>query len=337
MARSTTAPFSIDRGARSCKDAERESLLTQWQLPPTSRVSPLNEAENTTLLVEAPDDRNRWVLRLYRSGVHDIAVIRSEHAWIEALRRDLGVDTPAVVACRDGTTIAAVSYRGQRRFAALFDYADGRQPAFDDHAPKTFASLGALTARLHRHGRAWTPPNGFRRGRWDADTTIGTQGRWGSWRAARGLDAPGAAVIERAVGRIRERLLGYGAGTDRFGLIHADLRLANLLVAGDRLTVIDFDDCGFGWFLYDFAAAVSFHEHRPEIAALRAAWLAAYRTIAPIGAEDERMLPVFILLRRVLLTAWAASHAGAPEADACGVEFTRATVDLAERFLRDLD
>ncbi len=38
------------------------------------------------------------------------------------------------------------------------------------------------------------------------------------------------------------------------------MRLANLLIDGDRVTLIDFDDCGFGWFMYDFAAAISFFE-----------------------------------------------------------------------------
>jgi hypothetical protein len=39
----------------------------------------------------------------------------------------------------------------------------------------------------------------------------------------------------------------FGADHERFGLIHADLRLANLLVWQEKTRVIDFDDCGFGW------------------------------------------------------------------------------------------
>lgn len=65
----------------------------------------------------------------------------------------------------------------------------------------------------------------------------------------------------------------YGSGPQRFGLVHCDMRLANLLVDGDALTVIDFDDCGICWFAYDFAASVSFMEHDPRLGAFLAAWL----------------------------------------------------------------
>ena len=78
------------------------------------------------------------------------------------------------------------------------------------------------------------------------------------------------------------RLAEYGTAPDRFGLIHADMRLGNLLVDGDTVTLIDFDDCGFCWFAYDFAAAISFHETNPAIPALKAAWLEGYQAVRPL-------------------------------------------------------
>jgi Ser/Thr protein kinase RdoA (MazF antagonist) len=56
-----------------------------------------------------------------------------------------------------------------------------------------------------------------------------------------------------------------------FGLIHADLRLANLMVDDQGLTAIDFDDCGFGWWVYDLASALSFIETDPRLPELIAA------------------------------------------------------------------
>src|SRR5262249_34337093 len=79
----------------------------------------------------------------------------------------------------------------------------------------------------------------------------------------------------------------YGRGDDRFGLIHADVRLANLLVDGDDIQVIDFDDCGFGWFMFDLATAVSFMEHDPRVPELCDAWVRGYRRVLPLPAADE--------------------------------------------------
>jgi Ser/Thr protein kinase RdoA (MazF antagonist) len=111
------------------------------------------------------------------------------------------------------------------------------------------------------------------------------------------------------------------------------MRTANLLVDDDRLGVIDFDDCGLSWFAYDFAAAVSFMEHEPIIPDLMAAWVDGYRQEAPLPVEDEAALPMFVMLRRMQLTAWIASHAETPTAQALGEAYTNGTVALAEHYL----
>jgi Ser/Thr protein kinase RdoA (MazF antagonist) len=53
--------------------------------------------------------------------------------------------------------------------------------------------------------------------------------------------------------RVMTRL---GDGTDQFGLIHADLHLDNALFWRDDVRIIDFDDCGFGYWLYDIAVSL---------------------------------------------------------------------------------
>ena len=49
------------------------------------------------------------------------------------------------------------------------------------------------------------------------------------------------------------------------------------------------------------------------------------------------MLPTFVMLRRLLLTAWIASHAETPTAQALGAGYTDGTVALGEQFLRNAD
>ena len=97
---------------------------------------------------------------------------------------------------------------------------------------------------------------------------IGSQGRAGlarrPWHRARGA----RAVV--AAGRCDPPpSRRHGRGQDRFGLTHNDLRLANLLIDGDRTYVIDFDDCGDSWYMNDWATAVSMIEHHPQLPAMR--------------------------------------------------------------------
>jgi len=187
---------------------------------------------------------------------------------------------------------------------------------------------------MHRHARSWTLPAGFHRKRWDLDGMVGPHAYWGSWRTAIGLDRAGGAVLEEALSHIRARIERFQMGADRFGLVHADLRLANLLVDGNHLRIIDFDDCGFSWFMYDFATAISFIEHEPVVPQLLQAWSTGYRKIAPLEVEDIAEIPTFVVLRRILLTAWLASHAEVPFAREFGAAHTEGTVRLAQQLLR---
>ncbi len=178
-------------------------------------------------------------------------------------------------------------------------------------------------------------PVGFRRKRWDVEAMVGEGGHWGPWRAAIGLDPAGSAVLEQALPLIRRRIERFGGGAERFGLVHADLRLANLLVHGSHLRIIDFDDCGFSWFMYDFASAVSFIEHETVVPDLLRAWIQGYRKAAPLSAEEVAEIPTFVILRRILLTAWLASHSEVPFAQQMGAAYTAGTVHLTQEFLRD--
>jgi Ser/Thr protein kinase RdoA (MazF antagonist) len=139
--------------------------------------------------------------------------------------------------------------------------------------------------------------------------------------------------LDRAAHLLQQRLSDYGSGPDRFGLIHADLRLANLLVDGSTITVIDFDDCGFGWFFYDFGAAVSFIEDDPALPEWQESWLSGYRSRRPIASADEDMLASFVLLRRLLLLAWMGTHSHSRESRTKAITYAEGSCTLAERYL----
>jgi Ser/Thr protein kinase RdoA (MazF antagonist) len=163
----------------------------------------------------------------------------------------------------------------------------------------------------------------FNRFRWDFDCMVGTTPRWGRWQDGIGVGPAEADVLGRAAALMEARLRRFGSGPDRFGLIHADMRLANLLVSGPDIAVIDFDDCGFGWFLFDIGASLSFIEHDPRVPALTAPGCAATGE-ADLPAATPR-IPTFVLLRRLQLVAWVGSHV-ADAARELGADFTTARV-----------
>lgn len=329
----------VEYGPDALADLEQaiRQALPAWSLSPQAGISLLNVSENATFRLDDPVEGRALVLRVHRLGYHADDEIRSELAWIEALRQAGVVETPAPLPGRDGALVQRLASPSglPARSAVAFEFAPGREPVADADLPGWFGKLGGLTARMHAHSRAWSLPSGFRRKTWDFDAMFGERAYWGPWRAGVGLDAAGTALLGRALDLIRARLERFGRTPERFGLIHADLRLANLLVDEPHLRVIDFDDCGLSWRLYDFAAAVSFFEHEPIVDDLREAWVEGYRAVAPLPAEDAAELPVFIAVRRFLLVAWIASHPEVPIARELGAGYTAGALEMAERLLSD--
>jgi Ser/Thr protein kinase RdoA (MazF antagonist) len=305
--------------------------IGDWGFSPAARLTLLNISENTVFRAEEAD--RRLILRVHRPGYHQRQEIASELTWIEALRAAQVLDTPAPVPGTDGCLLRTLRLGETAHSVVAFAEVPGHSPDPQEDLSGWFQTLGAITARLHAHARQWTRPASFVRKHWTVETMLGPHGHWGDWRRARGLSAAGEALLARAADAIGAALGRYGTAPGRFGLIHGDLRLANLLVDADRLQVIDYDDCGFGWFLYDFAAAVSFFEDAPTVPALMAAWTEGYRRLGTLSAEDIGVLPALILLRRMLLLAWVASHPEAPTAQAMGTAYTEGAIALADRFL----
>lgn len=306
------------------------AALPVWGIEPDAPLRLLAVSENATFLSEHPA-RGKVVLRAQRPGYNSADEILSELRWIAALQAEGVVETAAPLPTRTGELLAVLP--GTEMYVAAFDFLEGVPPDQTGALPAWFARLGAITACMHRHARRWRPAEGFRRRAWTWEATVGPAADWGDWQRAPGIDGDGRRIVQTAADRLRTTLAAHGTGPDRFGLIHADMRPGNLLADGDRLGVIDFDDCGFGWFAFDFAASVSLMEADPALGDLQDAWLTGYASVAPLSPEDRAMLPAFVMLRRIQLTAWGATHAETPTGARAGRAYAEGTVDLAERFL----
>ena len=275
-----------------------------YGLPPGGSLHSYPLTENWTFRIE-PEHADPVVLRIYRPGGRSPAEILSELAWMNAIRRDGDALVPAVIRTAAGGRVLELVRDPPLGpcYCVLFTCAPGHEPG-EDQLAAWFPQLGAITARLHRHARSWTPPPWFRRPRWDLDTTLGGRPHWGSWQA--GVTDPAERrQTQRLADVVTSRLRMFGTGAGRFGLVHADLRLANLLVDGENITVIDFEDCGFSWYLYDLACALTFNEGRADAGELIARWVEGYRQVAELPAEDEREIGTFVMLRRLMLSAYA--------------------------------
>lgn len=312
--------------------------LHLWGLPEGSTARLINVSENATYLVEAPDGY-KSVLRIHRQNYHSRNAISCEHAWSKALNDEGGVPTPGIIAGQDGSTIQTSSVEGLpgEHHMVMFEFVEGHEPDQESDLVPSFEELGEIAARTHNHSVAWQRPDNFERMTWDLDTVFGPDATWGDWRDAPNVTDEIKTVLERLQSVVTRRLTNYGKAPDRFGLIHADMRLANLIIDDGSTRLIDFDDCGLGWFMYDFAAGISFMEDHPQIPALKEAWVRGYRKVRDLSEEHEYEIDTFIMMRRMALLAWIGSHIDVDEAKTLAPRFAPVTAELAEEFLKEHD
>ena len=323
-----------DAMSTSCLIEFASRSLDLWDIPGNAEARLINLSENATFLVTGAGGY-KAVLRLHREGYHCERAITSELAWMDALRADGVIETPRVIPGRNGMAIQKWSQPNTRgtRFLVLFHFIDGRAPDETGDLVPMFHELGAIAARCHDQALNWTRPPGFHRLNWNVETVFGRFSTWGDWREAPGVNEQIQATLEAVETTIKRRLSAYGNSPDRYNLIHADMRLANLLQESGDMRLIDFDDCGFGWLMYDFAAAVSFIEDDPRLSDFRQAWLKGYQTIRHLGSADIAEIDTFVMLRRMALLAWIGSHFEAPEPQRLAPHFAATTARLGRAWL----
>lgn len=269
-------------------------------------------AENITFRVTDGRDGAPYVFRLHRPWYHTLEELISERVWLRALV-EAGISVPTPVPARDGSEYVrvAVPGTGEQRYAGMISWTEGRllSEALAENTnaawqATAFEQLGAITAAMHNQATAWDVPAGFTRHHLDTDGLMGDQPFWGPFWEHKLLSPAEGRLLLETRDRIRVALARYGRDPRTYSLIHADMHPRNVLVKGERLTVIDFDDTGFGWHLYDIAVALIHQQGAADYADAEAAFMRGYRRLRALPDADLALLPMFHLMRGMVQIGW---------------------------------
>ncbi len=302
----------------------------------------LKYRENCVFGVRDPSSGRKYALRIHRHGYHSEAALRSELAWMEALRTD-GIETPEVIHTATGELLALVQAPEvpEPRFCDLLGWVDGEvlgniegnATVGDVETRANYFRAGQVVARIHDQGGCWTRPEGFVRPVMDGPGLVGTGGYLGDFRLHPDLTGEQLALLDRAAGKVLADLESFGTAPDRFGLSHADFLPENLLVDGDVVRIIDFDDCGFGWHMMDLATPLFFLLGEPQYDAAQAGLIEGYRSVRELPDAHLELLPVFLLARCLTYVAWVASRHETETARELSPMLIGAAVELAQEYL----
>jgi Ser/Thr protein kinase RdoA (MazF antagonist) len=275
-------------------------------------VEPLRYVLNAEFLVDAYRDGGtgeveQFVVRVNAPGFHSAAEIRSELQWLAGLIKETDLKVPDPVRTRRGEWVRTIDSEllDGPRHCAVFEYIPGHTIEAEA-TPKHLTIVGALIAQLHNHGARFDTPSGFTRKHWDLEGLKGGMLDVPQDQAFDALNEDEQRVVQAAEKVVEAAINRLGRGSQVYGLIHADLHLKSFLFDGDEPLVLDFDTCGYGYYIYDLAVVVWNLFNREDFASLRKALLDGYRRMRPLSEKEEKHLVHFIAGRLMTqILAWA--------------------------------
>lgn len=302
--------------------------------PETVELHFVKMRENTVFRADTPD--GEIALRLHRPGYRSEEEIAAESTFIEILAEH-GLPVVRLVPAIDGSFTALVSDGELEVVVDAQRWLEGSRQLGDTEATDAefelqaadFAAMGKLAARMHNLVQKLPGELRFPRVPWDAEGLVGQNALWGDALSVPGLDEAGRRQLERARHHILTRLAEFGTDSSVYGVIHADFTPENVLVHDDDLVVIDFDDFGEGWYLFDLATVLFFFQQVPDYPQFRDALLSGYREVRALDANDERMLDIFLVARGFTYLGWAATRPETETAAFLIAEIVPEVVELA--------
>jgi Ser/Thr protein kinase RdoA (MazF antagonist) len=262
-------------------------------------------------IAEAGDlfEEGQYLLRIHQPGYQELEAIELELSWLSAMRREAGLPVPEPVATQDGRLLLSVEVPGVPgpRNCSLLRWIKGRSVK-DHFGPEHLRAQGRLMARLHNFSANWQPPAGLCKRRFDWD---------GLFVNDVGSDMPNADAWsllspqhKEAFSIVAERLRvvmdDWGEGSNVFGLIHGDLGVdANLFFWRGEPRAIDFDDSGYGYWVFDLAVAMDACREYPDYGRYRQALLDGYAEYRGLPENQAEQIELFLAGLQVYWNLWA--------------------------------
>lgn len=135
--------------------------------------------------------------------------------------------------------------------AVVFEFAPGQLIENADPAEWNtglFRSMGQIIGSMHRITKEYHPAHiPQRRPHWYEDELI---------ENARQCLPPDQIQAADELGEILNQFNQLPASPDDYGLVHNDVNPTNFHVENEKITLFDFDDCAYNWFINDIAVAM---------------------------------------------------------------------------------
>lgn len=300
-----------------------QSVLQQWGMA----GAPANlMAQRENHVYRVAHDGQTYALRLHRPGYRTSAELTSELQWCAHLA-DQGLHVPRPVADIDGRFLFPIGETHASVLAWLSGAPIGEGNDIHGDPEAVAHRVGEEMARLHDITDQWQTPQGFTRPDWTCEALLGDTPLWGDFRAHPDLSSDDQTLLQNAVSAAREDI---GLLAHDTGLIHADLLAENLMVDGNRIGLLDFDDSAIGFRAFELATFLNRYVEQPDFDTMRAALCAGYATRRAICTQE---LDLALMLRAITYVGWIIPRRTEPGGEARSKRMVARALRQAQSYL----
>ena len=306
-----------------------DKALSHWGLDPSTEVTLLAERENRVYRLDIADS-TPTILRVHRRDFRSNDEVKSELQWMAQLSQE-GLTVPLPLPAKDGALFAEIEGYQVNRLSWLdgIPLGETNQPLQVKDRVDTFQKIGETMARLHQISDDWELSANLTRHHWDHDGLLGEQPLWDRFWENPQLSSHQLYIINEARNKASE-VLRVKAETLDYGLIHADMVRENILLSDDEIQLLDFDDGGFGFRLFDVATALFKNRSEPDYPELEEALINGYDSVRSLDMQELRL---FTLLRSFTYVGWIISRMNESGSQQRADRFITTATALAEEYL----
>lgn len=265
------------------------------------KIKFINYGENATFKIITKN--SNYLLRLCRPDYHSPSALNEEINWLRTLNT-FNVPKPVLLKNKKYLgNISSLDGSINRNFI-LFKWQNGR--FFENELSlKQMHKIGELVGQLHQLTKNKKVQH---RKYWDAKGLAGEPTKFGSLLNLTQASLQQQKFINKARLQLFSKLTAFQKKYPRkMGLIHADIHFGNLFQSKGKITLIDFDDCGYGFYVYDLAVIlISYQQNfnKNKFLKYKNELLEGYKKYREWGSADEEILVDLMRARRLLMLAW---------------------------------
>lgn len=321
-----------------------QASLSKWNFT-NCKLSLIKHRENSVF--ELNCDQGRYALRVHRAGYNCDKALQGELYWISSLNES-GISVPTPIKsinnklyekCQldsipEPVLVDIVTWLHGNSFGSVEDILAGKSD--ESKLAASYEKAGELAAKIHNHAQTFELSKNAIRQSWDEDGLLGDDPIWGRGWDNSLLTSDAREIIVEAKNKAIKQLSTFGKGTDRYSLIHADFLPENLFINGDDIEVIDFDDSGYGWHMFEIATALFWYLDEPAYKTIYECFVKGYRKHRQLSQEQLDMLQTFITIRGIVYLGWMQTRKETEIVQELGSVVVPRVVKLAKRYVEEV-